>query len=197
MTSVAMIAARMLPSSQNSTAATSRAPSARFFSTVPIVASTSSERSRRCATMTPGGSASATSSSRSRHARGNDAAVAAGQHQDRADDDLVAVLGSSAGAQVAADADSGDIAHRDWQHRRGSRLPRARFRPWCECAHRRGPEMPHRRARRSWRRPRYWPAQAPRRVRRTRCRKSPSFAASGCDHKLLFIAADGIDPGNA
>ena len=45
MTSAAMIAARMLPSSQNKAAITRMAPSTRFFSTVEMVASTNAERS--------------------------------------------------------------------------------------------------------------------------------------------------------
>ena len=45
MTAAVMSAARTLPSSRNSTTTTSSAPSVRFFSTVPIVAETSLERS--------------------------------------------------------------------------------------------------------------------------------------------------------
>ena len=59
MTSVAISAARQLPSNRNNTAITSSAPSARLRVTVPMVAATSWERSSRIVPVTPSGSAGA------------------------------------------------------------------------------------------------------------------------------------------
>ena len=64
-TAAVMSAARKLPRRTNRTTITSSAPSARFFSTVDTVASTSSERSYTVLATTPPGSERFTSSKRS------------------------------------------------------------------------------------------------------------------------------------
>ena len=88
MTSAVMSAARKLPSSRNSTTMTSSAPSARFVATVSIVASTSSVRSSTVWARMPGGSARLISLHLGVDRRRDGAAVAADQHQRRADHDL-------------------------------------------------------------------------------------------------------------
>jgi hypothetical protein len=67
-TSVAMNAARTLPSRKNSVAITSNAPIAKFSATVVIVAFTSCERSSSTSATIPGGRLSLTSRNRSRTA---------------------------------------------------------------------------------------------------------------------------------
>ena len=94
---------------------TSSAPMARFSTTVVMVALTSCERSRATFATMPGGRLSLISRSLSPTARGDGAAVLAGQHQGGADHDLIAVLAGGARAQLAADPDVADVldAHRN------------------------------------------------------------------------------------
>ena len=110
MTSAVMIAARMLPSSRNRTAMTRSAPSARFFATVPIVASTSCVRLSTVLTSMPGGRVRAISVMLRVDGGRDRAAVLADQHQGGADHDLLAVLAGRAGAQLAPDPHLGDVA---------------------------------------------------------------------------------------
>ena len=65
MTAAAISAARILPSSRNSTTMTSSAPSVRFFATVRIVESTRAVRSSTGCTTTSGGSEALIAFSRS------------------------------------------------------------------------------------------------------------------------------------
>ena len=157
MTSVAMTAARKLPSSQNSTAATSNAPSSRFFSTVPIVASTSSERSSTVLTVMPGGSDFGDLFKAFCHRGSDDPAVAVGKHQARCRRRPPCHFRTP--SRCAVRRRSGLWRRREprQERRHGWRPSRGRFHRPCGCGHRRGRGTPRRRVRRSLRRPRCWP----------------------------------------
>jgi hypothetical protein len=77
------------------------------------------ERSSTVLTVIPGGSDLATSSRRSATAEATTRLLPIRKHQRGADNDFLAVFGSRAGAQFAADPDRGDVANRDTGHRHG------------------------------------------------------------------------------
>ena len=133
----------------------------RFSSTVPIVASTSSERSSTGLTVDARRQRLRDLLQPLGHGRGNDAAVPARQHQGGADDDFLAVLRSPSRCagrrRCCTVATSRTVT--GTPPRRGDRRA-ARSRRACGCGRRRGRERPRRRARRSWRRPRCWRASS-------------------------------------
>ena len=89
---------------------TSSAPSPRLVATVSIVASTSWVRLSTVLISMPGGSVRRICVDLGVDSGRHGAAVAADQHQRRADNDLVAVLAGAAGADFAADRHLGDVA---------------------------------------------------------------------------------------
>jgi hypothetical protein len=91
---------------------TSNAPSARFFSTVPDRRVDQLRAVEDGLDLDPRRHRLGDFAQARGNRIGNDPAVAACDHQGGADDDLLAVFRSRAGAQIAADTDGRDIAHR-------------------------------------------------------------------------------------